>query len=68
MSLYFPGFFFTVVVAEALDPKVSSDSSASFLITVPGGVPAFTVTQNWLTWVSSGAIVPVRSMLFVAAL
>lgn len=42
-------FYFTMVVAEALEPFASSNKVAEFWITVPAGVPAFTVTQNWLT-------------------
>jgi len=62
-------FFFTmVVVAEALDPEASSNSFASLVITVPDGVSEFTATQNSITSVLFGPIVPFHSMLFVAAL
>ena len=59
---------FTTVVAEALLPEASSVSVALFVITVAAGVPAFTFTENAITLVWYAPIVPVHSMLFVAAL
>jgi len=58
----------TTVVTEALDPRASSESVASFLITVPRGVPAFTFTVNVYTFVWVGLIVPVHATLLVAVL